>query len=152
MVRLSNANIINNYPQPVFHFNESQLRCVKVIVAQTLQGRPLAAHASKFRVSENTPLSLRYSRLPANVFRGSSCVSARGTSDEPPKIVSFILYISLNFTIRTSWTWRGLKTIHLPFLREGVRCTVCSSPNVTYMEDWQHIFCNMKDCGRSTIA
>ena len=35
-----------------------------------------------------------------------------------PKIVFFILYISLNFTIRTSWTWRGLKTIHLPFLRE----------------------------------
>ena len=30
----------------------------------------------------------------------------------PPKIVFFILYISLNFTIRTSWTWRGLKTIH----------------------------------------
>ena len=36
----------------------------------------------------------------------------------PAKIVFFILYISLNFTIRTSWTWRGLKTIHLPFLRE----------------------------------
>ena len=36
----------------------------------------------------------------------------------PPKIVFFILYISLNFTIRMSWTWRGLKTIHLPFLRE----------------------------------
>ena len=85
MVRLSNANFINNYPQPVFHFNESQLRCVKVIVTQTLQRRPLAAHASKFRV---THLSLRYSRLPANVFRGSSCVSARGTRDEPPKIVS----------------------------------------------------------------
>ena len=32
----------------------------------------------------------------------------------PPKIVFFILYISLNFTIRASWTWRGLKTIHLP--------------------------------------
>ena len=87
MVRLSNANFINNYPQPVFHFNESQLRCVKVIVTQTLQRRPLAAHASKFRVSGNTPLSLRYSSLPANVFRGSSCVPARGTRDEPPKIV-----------------------------------------------------------------
>ena len=87
MVRLSNANFINNYPQPVFHFNESQLRCVKVIVTQTLQRRPLAAHASKFRVSGNTPLSLRYSSLPANVFRGSSCVPARGTPDEPPKIV-----------------------------------------------------------------
>ena len=38
----------------------------------------------------------------------------------PPKkkIVFFILYISLNFKIRTSWTWCGLKTIHLPFLRE----------------------------------
>ena len=56
MVRLSNANFINNYPQPVFHFNEYQLRCVKVIVPQTLQRRPLAAHASKFRVSGNTPL------------------------------------------------------------------------------------------------
>ena len=55
MVRLSNANFLNNYPQPVFHFNESQLRCVKVIVTQTLQRRPLAAHASKFRVSGNTP-------------------------------------------------------------------------------------------------
>ena len=87
MVRLSNANFINNYPQPVFHFNESQLRCVKVIVTQMLQRRPLAAHASKFRVSGNTPLSLRYSSLPANVFRGSSCVPARGTRDEPPKIV-----------------------------------------------------------------
>ena len=87
MVRLSNANFINNYPQPVFHFNESQLRCVKVIVTQTLQRRPLAAHASKFRVSGNTPLSLRYSSLPANVFRGSSCVPARGTRDEPPKIL-----------------------------------------------------------------
>ena len=30
----------------------------------------------------------------------------------PPQIVFFILYISLNFTIRASWTWRGLKTIH----------------------------------------
>ena len=58
----------------------------------------------------------------------------------PPKIVFFILYISLNFTIRTSWTWRGLKTIHLPFLRESVRCTVCSSPNVTYLKDCRHIF------------
>ena len=45
-----------------------------------------------------------------------------------------ITNISLNFTIRTSWTWRGLKTIHLPFLRESVRCTVCSSPNVTYIK------------------
>ena len=70
----------------------------------------------------------------------------------PPKIVFFILYISLNFTIRTSWTWRGLKTIHLPFLRESVRCTVCSSPNVTYLKDCRHIFCNMRDCGRSKIA
>ena len=87
VVRLSKANFINNYPQPVFHFNESQLRCVKVIVTQTLQRRPLAAHASKFRVSGNTPLSLRYSSLPANVFRGSSCVPAPGTRDEPPKIV-----------------------------------------------------------------
>ena len=92
MVRLSNANFINNYPQPVFHFNESQLRCVKVIVTQTLQRRPLAAHASKFRVSGNTPLSLRYSSLPANVFRGSSCVPARGTRDEPPKIVYGVGY------------------------------------------------------------
>ena len=61
----------------------------------------------------------------------------------PPKkkkIVFFILYISLNFTNRTSWTWRGLKTIHLPFLRESVRCTVCSSPNVTYLKDCRHIF------------
>ena len=41
--------------------------------------------------------------------------------------------ISLNFTIRTSWTWHGLKTIHLPFLRESLRCTVCSSPNLTYL-------------------
>ena len=49
-----------------------------------------------------------------------------------------ITNISLNFTIRTSWTWRGLKTIHLPFLRESVSCTVCSSPNVTYMY--------LKDC------
>ena len=81
MVRLSNANFINNYPQPVFHFNESQLRCVKVIVTQTLQRRPLAAHASKFRVSGNTHLSLRYSSIPANVFRGSSCVPARGTRE-----------------------------------------------------------------------
>ena len=70
----------------------------------------------------------------------------------PPKIVFFILYISLNFTIRTSWTWRGLKTIHLPFLRESVRCTVCSSPNVTYLKDCRHIFCKIKDCGRSKIA
>ena len=68
------------------------------------------------------------------------------------KVVLFILYISLNFTIGTSWTWRGLKTIHLPFLRESVRCTVCSSPNVTYLKDCRHIFCNMRDCGRSTIA
>ena len=35
----------------------------------------------------------------------------------PSKIVFFILYISLNFTIRASWTWRGLKTIHLPFFK-----------------------------------
>ena len=35
----------------------------------------------------------------------------------PPKIVFFILYISLNFTIRASWTWRGLKTIHLPIFK-----------------------------------
>ena len=56
------------------------------------------------------------------------------------------------FTIPTSWTWRGLKTIHLPFLRESVRCTVCSSPNVTYLKDCRHIFCNMRDCGRSTSA
>ena len=87
MLRLSNANFINNYPQPVFHFNESQLRCVKVIVTQTLQRRPLAAHASKFRVSGNTPLSPRYSRFPANVFRGSSCVPSTRTRDKPPKIV-----------------------------------------------------------------
>ena len=87
MVRLSNANFINNYPQPVFHFNESQLRCVKVIVTQTLQRRPLAVHASKFRVGGITPLSLRYSSLLGNVFRGLSWVSARGTRDEPPKIV-----------------------------------------------------------------
>ena len=33
-------------------------------------------------------------------------------------IIMLITNISLNFTIRTSWTWRGLKTIHLPFLRE----------------------------------
>ena len=50
-----------------------------------------------------------------------------------------ITNISLNFTIRTSWTWRGLKTIHLPFLRESVRCTVCSSPNVTYLKDCRNI-------------
>ena len=35
----------------------------------------------------------------------------------PTKIVFFILYISLNFTIRASWTWRGLKTIHLPIFK-----------------------------------
>ena len=81
-VRLSNANFINNYLQPVFHFNES-----RVIVTQTLQKEPLAAHASKFQVSKNNPLSLRYSSLPENVFRGSSCVPARGTRDETPKIV-----------------------------------------------------------------
>ena len=63
-----------------------------------------------------------------------------------PKITSTIMMlitkmnISLNFTIRTSWTWRGLKTIHLPFLRESVRCTVCSSPNVTYLKDCRDIF------------
>ena len=51
-------------------------------------------------------------------------------------IIMLITNISSNFTIRTSWTWRGLKTIHLPFLRESVRCTVCSSPNVTYLNDW----------------
>ena len=62
----------------------------------------------------------------------------------PPKIVFFILYISFNFTIRTSWTWRGLKTIHLPFLRESVRCTVCSSPNVTYLKDYRHIFVRLR--------
>ena len=54
-------------------------------------------------------------------------------------IMMLITNISLNFTIRTSWTWRGLKTIHLPFLREIVRCTVCSSPNVTYSKDCQDI-------------
>ena len=37
--------------------------------------------------SGNTPLSLRYSSLPANVFKGSSCVPTRGTRDEPRKIV-----------------------------------------------------------------
>ena len=51
-------------------------------------------------------------------------------------IIMLITNISSNFTIRTSWTWRGLKTIHLPFLRESVRCTVCSSLNVTYLNDW----------------
>ena len=51
-------------------------------------------------------------------------------------IIMLITNISLNFTIRTSWTWGSLKTIHLPFLRESVRCTVCSSPNVTYLKDW----------------
>ena len=40
MVRLSNANFINNYPQPVFHFNESQLRSVKVIATQTFRDDP----------------------------------------------------------------------------------------------------------------
>ena len=55
-------------------------------------------------------------------------------------IMMLITNISLNFTIRTSWTWRGLKTIHLPFLRESVRCTVCSSPNVTYLKDCRDIF------------
>ena len=35
----------------------------------------------------------------------------------PPKIVFFILYISVNFTIRASWTWCGLKTIHLPIFK-----------------------------------
>ena len=30
-------------------------------------------------------------------------------------IIMLITNISLNFTIRTSWTWRSLKTIHLPF-------------------------------------
>ena len=54
-------------------------------------------------------------------------------------IMMLITNISLNFTIRTSWTWRGLKTIHLPFLRESVRCTVCSSPNVTYLKDCWNI-------------
>ena len=54
-------------------------------------------------------------------------------------IMMLITNISLNFTIRTSWTWRGLKTIHLPFLRESVRCTVCSSPNVTYLKDCRDI-------------
>ena len=65
----------------------------------------------------------------------------------PTKIVSFILEqswcwmnISLNFTIRASWTWRGLKTIHLPFLRKSVRCTVCSSRNATYLKDCRDIF------------
>ena len=52
-------------------------------------------------------------------------------------IIMLITNISLNFTIRTSWTWRGLKTIHLPFLRESVRCTVCS---VTYLKDCRDIF------------
>ena len=46
-------------------------------------------------------------------------------------IIMLITNNSLNFTIRTFWTGHGLKTIHLPFLRESVRCTVCSSPNVT---------------------
>ena len=55
-------------------------------------------------------------------------------------IMMLITNISLNFTIRTSWTWRGLKTIHLPFLRESVGCTVCSSPNVTYLKDCRDIF------------
>ena len=55
-------------------------------------------------------------------------------------IIMLITNTSLNFTIRTSWTWRGLKTIHLPFLRESVRCTVCSSPNVTYLKDCRDIF------------
>ena len=50
-----------------------------------------------------------------------------------------ITNISLNFTIRTSWTWRGLKTTHLPFLKESVRCTVCSSQNVTYLKDCRDI-------------
>ena len=27
-----------------------------------------------------------------------------------------------------------------------------SSPNVTYLKDCRHIFCNMRDCGRSKIA
>ena len=54
-------------------------------------------------------------------------------------IMMLITNISLNFTIRTSWTWRGLKTLHLPFLRESVRCTVCSSPNVTYSKDCRDI-------------
>ena len=51
-----------------------------------------------------------------------------------------ITNISFNFTIPTFWTWRGLNTIHLPFLRESVRCTVCSSPNVTYLKDCRDIF------------
>ena len=55
-------------------------------------------------------------------------------------IIMLITNISLNFTIRTSWTWRGLKTIHLPFLRESVRCTVCSSPNATFLKDCCDIF------------
>ena len=55
-------------------------------------------------------------------------------------IIMLITNISLNFTIPTSWTWRGLNTIHLPFLRESVRCAVCSSPNVTYLKDCRDIF------------
>ena len=45
-----------------------------------LQTRPLALHASKLRISGNTHLTLRYSSLPANVFRGSSCVPALRSS------------------------------------------------------------------------
>ena len=52
--------------------------------------------------------------------------------------------IYLNFTIRTSWTWRGLETVHLPFLRKSVRCTVCLSSNVTYLKDFQDIANNIK--------
>ena len=39
-------------------------------------------------------------------------------------IMMLITNISLNFTIRTSWTWRGLKTLHLPFLKESVNVNV----------------------------
>ena len=55
-------------------------------------------------------------------------------------MMMLVTNISLNFTIRTSCTGRGLKTIHLPFLRESVRCTVCSCPNVTYLKDCRDIF------------
>ena len=82
VVRRSNKNFINQYPQPVFHSKELQLRCVKVILSQTLQRRPLASHASKFRVIGNIPsapeivispqtfLAVRHAFLP---YMGPRC-------------------------------------------------------------------------------
>ena len=41
---------------------------------------------------------------------------------------------------------------HLPFLRKSVRCTVCSSPNVTYLNDCRDIFGVWIDIANNIIA